>query len=106
MTKPKYEPAPKNEPQYGPKTQRQLRDLSHAARAVRKHEAGLRSARDQRGARLYVLMAEGAASQAKLANVCALTRQGVAHLARKWARDNDWPWPPKMPPHPRQRKTS
>jgi hypothetical protein len=42
-------------------------------------------------------MAEGAVSQAKLANVCMMTRQGVAHVARKWAQDNDWPWPPTLP---------
>jgi hypothetical protein len=96
-----YEPSPQNEPIYDLKTQRQLRDLSRAARAVTRHEAGLRSARDHRGAQLYVLMAEGAASQSKLANVCAMTRQGVAHVARKWAKENDWPWPPTMLPHRR-----
>lgn len=99
MSRPKYEPSPQNEPPYDPKTQRELRELSHAARAVRKHEAGLRSARDQRGGRLYVLMAAGAVSQAKLANVCAMTRQGVAHVTRKWAQENDRPWPPSLLRH-------
>lgn len=87
----------RNEPIYDPNTQRKLRDLQKAALGVRRHEAGIRTARDQRGARLYVLMAEGAASQAKLANVCTMTRQGVAHVARKWALDNDKPWPPTLP---------
>lgn len=97
MTAPKYEPAPRNEPIYDPNTQRKLRDLQKSALGVRRHEAGIRMARDQRGARLYVLMAEGAVSQAKLANVCMMTRQGVAHVARRWAQDNDWPWPPTLP---------
>jgi hypothetical protein len=96
MPLPKFEPPPQDDPPYDPKTQRQLREVQKAANAVRRHEAGVRSARDQRGGQLYVLMAEGAVSQAKLANVCMMTRQGVAHVTRKWAKDNDWPWPPTL----------
>jgi hypothetical protein len=92
--------SPQNKPPYEPNTQRQLRELSKAERAARGHEAGLRRARDQRGRVQYVLMAEGAVSQAKLANVCRMTRQGVAHVARKWATENDRPWPPTTPSHP------
>jgi hypothetical protein len=106
MSMPKFEPSPQNEPPYDPKTQRQLRELSKAAGAVRRHEAGVRSARDQRGGQLYLLIAQGAVSQAKLANVCRMTRQGVAHVARKWAKENDWPWPPIMPPHPRPNRNA
>lgn len=97
MSTPKYEPAPRNEPIYDANTQRKLTDLQKSAAGVRSHEARTRIARDQRGARLYVLMAEGAVSQAKLANVYTITLQGVAHVARKWAHDNDWPWPPTLP---------
>jgi hypothetical protein len=106
MSMPKYEPSPQNEPPYDSKTQRQLRELQKAAGAVRRHEEGVRLARDQRDGRLYVLIADAGASQAKPANVCRMTRQGVAHVAREWAKENDWPWPPTMPPHPRPNRNA
>jgi hypothetical protein len=86
MSMPKLEPAPQDEPPYDPNTQRKLPELAKTAGAVRRHQAGIRLARDQRGAQHYVLMAEGV-SQAKLANVFMMTRQGVAYVAHKWAKE-------------------